>query len=139
MSIVAITDTTGNSGSVTVESYDVADAIRGWYLEAPAEVEQAIADLQAAINRDDHAQHELAEFLALTVESVPAGPRVDLIDPARAEYIDETLSVPVHVVGGTVVLSAAALLELSALDEHVDGHYDGTHIWIGGTEYAVVK
>lgn len=45
--------------------------------------------------------------------------------------------------GATVTMSAAALdylaEEVSAgriTDEH-DGYYDGTYVWIGGTEYLV--
>lgn len=39
--------------------------------------------------------------------------------------------------GPTIVLSDDALDVLADLDEHDDGHYDGTHIWIGGAEYLV--
>lgn len=39
--------------------------------------------------------------------------------------------------GSTVHLTAAQLAILAELPDDGDGHYDGTHIWIGGSEYAV--
>jgi hypothetical protein len=39
--------------------------------------------------------------------------------------------------GPAVRLGPGALAYLAGLDEHHDGHYDGAHIWIGGTEYPV--
>lgn len=39
--------------------------------------------------------------------------------------------------GATVALSADALDTLAALDDEHDGHFDGTYIWIGGSEYPV--
>lgn len=43
----------------------------------------------------------------------------------------------VDVEGATVTLTGAALAVLAELPADHDGHYDGKHIWIGGTEYAV--
>ena len=37
----------------------------------------------------------------------------------------------------TATLTTDALATLADLPEDNDGHYDGTYIWIGGTEYRV--
>lgn len=39
--------------------------------------------------------------------------------------------------GSTVVLTADALTELAERPDDCDGHYDGRHIWVGGSEYEV--
>lgn len=39
----------------------------------------------------------------------------------------------------TVSLTPTGLAALADLDDEHDGHFDGTHIWVGGTEYAVVR
>lgn len=41
--------------------------------------------------------------------------------------------------GSAVTFDTSALEILAGLDEDNDGHYDGTHIWIGGSEYRVVR
>ena len=51
---VTITDECGTSGTVTVDTHDVADAIRPWYPEAPAEVVEWIDTLQTALDRGDY-------------------------------------------------------------------------------------
>lgn len=43
----------------------------------------------------------------------------------------------VEVDGSTVALTSDALEVLADQDDDEDGHYDGTHVWIGGTEYRV--
>lgn len=65
--MLTITDTAGTSGSVTVESHDVADAIRPWYPEATDEVYQAIEELQAALNRNEDTGG-MCEYLSITIE-----------------------------------------------------------------------
>lgn len=44
---------------------------------------------------------------------------------------------PVVVMGVTAALDAEALAVLAELPDDNDGHYDGTHVWVGGSEYAV--
>ena len=39
--------------------------------------------------------------------------------------------------GVSLSIDAEALEILAEIDETQDGHYDGTHIWISGTEYHV--
>jgi hypothetical protein len=39
--------------------------------------------------------------------------------------------------GPTLTISAEALEILAEINSEADGHYDGTHIWVGGTEYLV--
>lgn len=39
--------------------------------------------------------------------------------------------------GRTVTVDAAALAVLADLDAEHDGHFDGTYIWVGGSEYRV--
>ncbi len=39
--------------------------------------------------------------------------------------------------GRVVWLTALALEQLAALDEYADGHYDGAHVWIDGTDWRV--
>jgi phage terminase small subunit len=39
--------------------------------------------------------------------------------------------------GVTAALDTAALAVLADFDEHDDFHFDGTHVWVGGTEYRV--
>jgi hypothetical protein len=58
---------------------------------------------------------------------------------AQAQYIADTLApnATVEIDGGTVTLGTQALDLLAALDDGADGHYDGTYIWIGGSEYRV--
>lgn len=41
--------------------------------------------------------------------------------------------------GATLTIDDDALSILADLDGDADGHYDGTHIWVGGTEYAVTQ
>lgn len=61
----------------------------------------------------------------------------------QAEFIAEIIN-PFGVsrprVDGSILrLCAEALEILAEIDETQDGHYDGTHIWISGTEYHVTR
>lgn len=38
-----------------------------------------------------------------------------------------------------VYLTDTALDALAALDDEHDGHFDGTYVWVGGSEYAVTR
>lgn len=64
---VTITDTAGTSGATTVEAHDIAETIRPWYPEAPAEVVAAVDDLERAVLRGEDAG-ALTEYLGVTVE-----------------------------------------------------------------------
>lgn len=67
--LVQITDTAGTSGSVITDTNDLATTITPWYPDAPAEVTNAITELQATINRgEDYA--ELAAYLAVDITVV---------------------------------------------------------------------
>jgi len=65
---VTITDST-NSVSITTETYNVADAIRPWFPEAPADVTEAISELQTALDRDGTGADlaDLEAYLGITV------------------------------------------------------------------------
>lgn len=41
--------------------------------------------------------------------------------------------------GHAVTLSATALDRLADLPDDHDGHFDGLHVWIGGTRYPVTR
>jgi hypothetical protein len=41
--------------------------------------------------------------------------------------------------GATIKIDDEALEVLAELDSETDGHYDGEHIWVGGSEYPVVR
>ena len=77
-----ITDQAGTNGTITVDSFDVADALRGWFAADEAEVQQAVTDLQAAIERRDPVQWELAEYLGISI-AVIDGDAADMIGGAR--------------------------------------------------------
>lgn len=64
-----ITDTAGTSGAVTVEAYDVADAIRPWYPEAPSEVADAIDELQDRLLRGQDTG-AITEYLSVTITRI---------------------------------------------------------------------
>jgi hypothetical protein len=66
MSLITVTDTAGTSGSATIESFDLADTIRPWYPEAPAEVLAAVDELQDAVNSGVD-QEGLTAYLALSI------------------------------------------------------------------------
>jgi hypothetical protein len=66
MTQIEITDRVGTSGTVIVAAHDIAETIRPWYSEAPADVLDAIEELQAKILRGEDATAE-AEFLGVLV------------------------------------------------------------------------
>lgn len=71
-----------------------------------------------------------------------AGPRVDLLTVEAAEWLT---TMPLlcgnghrlTATGSVVELTDDTLAVLADLSEDTDGHYDGTYIWAGGSEYAV--
>lgn len=66
--MITITDEAGTSGSVTVESAgEIADAIRGWFPEAPAEVYEAIDKLQGNLVSGSYTG-DWETYLAVSVE-----------------------------------------------------------------------
>lgn len=67
MRMITITDEVGDSGTVTVDKDNAAEAIRPWYPEAPAEVTKAINDLQTALDRGGDDRHELEAFLGIKI------------------------------------------------------------------------
>lgn len=73
MSIYTITDTARASGTVTVEAYDVADAIGPWYAGMldkgdPTPLGEAILKLEAAlVCGDDTEAHGWATYLGVSV------------------------------------------------------------------------
>lgn len=142
--LVKITDQAGTSGTVIVDSGAVANTIRPWFPEAPAEVKQAISELQDAIDTDDHRQHGLAAFLAIGIYAAPSwiAAAVTLPTTEMASWLYDTAATGAgtEISGTTVLLSSASLRVLAVeVDKEADGHYDGQHIWITGSEYAVEK
>lgn len=64
-----ITDIAGTDGSTTVEHrWQIVDAIRPWYPEAPADVTEALDGLDTALARHEPTD-AFEEFLAITIES----------------------------------------------------------------------
>jgi len=80
--LVQITDQAGGRGTMTVESFDVADALRDWLAAAETDVLKAMDDLQAAIERRDPVQWELAAYLGISI-AVIDGDAADMIGGAR--------------------------------------------------------
>lgn len=72
MNTVTVTDLTTNA-VFRIPTYDVADAVRSWYPEAPAEIVQACDALQHAIETNSPERDALARFLDLRVTG-PTGP-----------------------------------------------------------------
>lgn len=68
--LLTVTDTIGEDGSVTVESHSVAEAIMGWYVDAPEGTRQAVANLQIALDTGEIAEG-WANYLGVTVEVAP--------------------------------------------------------------------
>lgn len=54
--MITITDKVGDSGAITVDKDDVAEAIRPWYSEPAAEVTEAIDKLQEALIRGEYTE-----------------------------------------------------------------------------------
>jgi hypothetical protein len=71
-------------------------------------------------------------------------PSVNLLSAERAEWLANLSDFRANGIslvtrGSAVELTNDALERLADLDEDSDGHFDGTHIWVGGTEYAVTR
>lgn len=138
-SLVSITDQHHTMATVITHVQDVADNIRGWFPEAPADVTAAIERLQHELCTDSPCD-ATATYLAVTIEPVR---KVEVVFPTRGHvnYIAETAApngrVQIDDDGHTATLNASALAVLANLSEDADGHFDGQHIWIQGTEYAV--
>lgn len=62
-----ITDTITGREAIIHDASDIADTITPWYPEAPAEVTDAIRDLQTAVMRGEYTGG-LEESLALRIE-----------------------------------------------------------------------
>ena len=137
-----ITDNAGTSGTAVVAgARDIADTIRPWYPDAPAEVLAAVDDLEAAILADHPRQYDVAAFLALTVDHIDRA-EVDLADDDLADWFAGMPQLGPRVVDteGTVAyLTGEQLVVLAGLPKDVDGHYDGRQIWIGGRGYEVTE
>lgn len=70
MRLFRITDEAGTSGEVVVQAHQVAEALRPWYPDAPAEVYEQVQQLQDALSRDQWTGAD--QYL---------GVRVDPVDP----------------------------------------------------------
>ena len=66
MNTVTITDLTTNA-VFRIPTYDIAEVVRSWYPEAPAEIVQACDALQYAIETNWSERDALARFLNLRV------------------------------------------------------------------------
>lgn len=65
------------------------------------------------------------------------------IDAEKAEYIAATLRTigrkGGEITDAGITVDGDDLAALATLGDDCDGHYDGTHVWIGGTEYDVTS
>lgn len=64
---------------------------------------------------------------------------VELATVEQAEYLMDTLAgcrTPGMSTGNIVTITAEGLERLAGLSEDSDGHFDGSHVWIGGTGYV---
>jgi hypothetical protein len=76
-----------------------------------------------------------------TAEEKPVTTTVTLASNDDAQSLTTLLAIRGQTAGqdgATVTLTDEALSVLADLDDEHDGHYDGTHVWVGGTEYPVV-
>lgn len=90
MSEVTITDTVGTSGTVLVESTDVAEAITPWYPEAPQEVLDVIQTLQKNLNEGRSYTEEL-EYLGITIEYISYVETYDMSAPFALAELTEAI------------------------------------------------
>lgn len=121
-----------------VEQITPAERLRA-YREARADLPDAIRAAFAAGMSQTEVQSEaglsragLAKFLGRTTHAV-----ITDIDRERAIYLAQTTGGEVVPGRGRATITEAGLRVLAGLDEHADGHFDGTHVWIGGTEFLV--
>lgn len=137
--LVEITDQAGTNGTVIVDRHDFAEAVRPWFPTGdPGFVSETIDQIQDGILRSEDVSG-LAEDLAITLTAVHRA-EATLGGLSQAAYLAESVhGVEIGEDGRTVTLSAAALGVLAGLDEDYDGYFDGRHIWIGGSEYAVER
>lgn len=69
---------------------------------------------------------------------------VDVDTAERAEWLVQSVTEWCSRIGeadwdeSTVALSSRALEAMADVPDNIDGHFDGTHVWIGGTPYVVV-
>jgi hypothetical protein len=52
--------------SATVPAYNIAETLSGWYVDAPADVSQAIRDVESRVRRGEDCA-DLAAFLQVTI------------------------------------------------------------------------
>jgi hypothetical protein len=64
-----VTDETGTDGSVTVPADQVAATLRGWFPGAPAEVDAACGELEAALCRGGEPTDGLEAYLGVRVDT----------------------------------------------------------------------
>jgi hypothetical protein len=127
-----------------------------------AELLFAIAEAAAAIERAERARvnavrvarnsghftvDQIAEAAEVTRDAIykmlaRSRPTVTFGTAEKAQWLADLPDLAANgrrgdVDGATVTLTTAALDVLSLLDDDEDGHYDGVHIWVGGTEYRV--
>jgi hypothetical protein len=67
---ILVTDQTGTDAAETVDDLsEVADVIRGWCPDAPADIEAAIVELGDALMRGDEEEVDgLTALLAVTID-----------------------------------------------------------------------
>ena len=119
--------------------------------ETRAAIERAkrehVTTVRAAKESGRFTVEEIAQAAGITRDGVyrmlaRSRPTVTFGRPEQAEWLAQLPELVgnghrVEVDGATATLSTDALAVLADLDEHDDGHYDGTHVWVGGTEYRV--
>lgn len=67
-----ITDTVTGRWVAVASTDPIASILEPWYPQAPAEVTEAITGLEAAIWTRSQDLDELAAYLGVTVEAIPA-------------------------------------------------------------------
>jgi len=69
--LLTIIDKTGNAAPTTVAKDGIAETLLSWYREAPADVVDAVAELQTALDRGEPTG-ELEEYLSITIIRQPS-------------------------------------------------------------------
>lgn len=67
MSEITITDQTDTDRQVTVDCDEAVDAIRDWFFDAPAEIEDALSELQDQLDRGGYTGDSEA-YLAIRID-----------------------------------------------------------------------